>query len=308
MPGLMVPSPCYIATPPDDAQKDFFTTLLKDLKKLDAHLDRLEQSSSKDKDNSAAGGSPKIRDIKSFDGKSQNITRFCQESHNAIYLLWKTLPTDRDKSLYFTTNFDGTSPHEWLKAVQLTNPNLLDDFEAFVQAFIDHFGDSDIVGTALQKIGKLQQTAEIKDALTYVKKADRPKTYKEFTNLITEIDDRIHEWKIERKAEARRTKSKSSNGNGNGNGNSHHYSPPPPSTAATSTSLPPGEPMEIDATCVQHPKRLSATERQRHKDEGLCTYCGGKDHQVKNCPNMSEAAKKAYKDRMAKRATAAGKA
>ncbi|KAJ8095487.1 hypothetical protein PM082_023257 [Marasmius tenuissimus] len=66
-------------------------------------------------------------------------------------------------------------------------------------------------------------------------------------------------------------------------------------TPASTPSLPPGKPMEIDATRTAKPRGpLTAEERQRRKDKNLCMYCGGSGHKANVCPNMSDKAKKAY--------------
>lgn len=55
-------------------------------------------------------------------------------------------------------------------------------------------------------------------------------------------------------------------------------------------------PMEIDA---MRRGPLTAEEKQRHRDEGLCLYCGLGKHLAANCPNMSERAKRNFKSQAA---------
>jgi hypothetical protein len=44
----------------------------------------------------------------------------------------------------------------------------------------------------------------------------------------------------------------------------------------------PDDPMQVDATQIKGP--LSYEERKRRKREGLCFYCGSKDHKLPDCP------------------------
>jgi hypothetical protein len=48
------------------------------------------------------------------------------------------------------------------------------------------------------------------------------------------------------------------------------------------------EPMQIDFTSF---KKLSQKEKDRQRKEDLCLYCGGKNHQARDCPIKALASK-----------------
>ncbi|KAI3601342.1 hypothetical protein WG66_013363 [Moniliophthora roreri] len=103
-------------------------------------------------------GIAKFKEPKPFDGKTSSVTRFLQDIRNTIQLSCRSLISDHDKCLYFSTYLGPGAPKEWYNSVELHNRELLDDFEKFVESFKKHFGNSNIVATAQNKLNELYQT------------------------------------------------------------------------------------------------------------------------------------------------------
>ncbi|ESK81475.1 hypothetical protein Moror_2206 [Moniliophthora roreri MCA 2997] len=103
-------------------------------------------------------GTAKFKEPKPFDGKASSVTQFLQDIRNTIQLSHRSLISDHDKCLYFFTYLGPGAPKEWYNSVELHNRELLDDFEKFAESFKKHFGDSNIVATAQNKLDELYQT------------------------------------------------------------------------------------------------------------------------------------------------------
>ncbi|EEB92456.1 hypothetical protein MPER_09028 [Moniliophthora perniciosa FA553] len=103
-------------------------------------------------------GIPKFKEPGVFNGKASSVTQFLQDIKNAIQLSRSSLISDHDKCLYFSTYLGSGAPKEWYNSIELHNRSLLDDFEKFAESFKKHFGDSNIVATAQNKLDDLHQT------------------------------------------------------------------------------------------------------------------------------------------------------
>lgn len=266
-------------------------------------------------------GVAKFREPRLFKGNATEVDAFVDEVLSAVELSRSSLPTDMDKALYLSTYLDNGSPRSWFTAIRRTNDDLLHDFDALIEDFRQHFGDPDTEGTALRKIENLRQTGscasyaskfrellvyvnfntsttiqkyyeglkdEVKDLLLTVH--DPPNSFDEYVDLTTAIDNRLHRREVERKT----AKKVAPRQHSTTDTSMQRHAPAKPST---STSLPPGVPMEIDATKTVPRQPLTKEERDRRFAQGLCLYCGGAEHTVKNCPNMSERAKKKFNAR-----------
>jgi len=226
-----------------------------------------------------------------------------------------------DKALYLSAYLDNGSPHSWFTAIHQTNEDLLHDFDMLIENFKQHFSDPDTEGTALRKIENLRQTgscasyaAKFHELLVYVnfntsttiqkyyeglkdKVKDLlltvhslPIDFDEYVDLTITIDNRLHRREVEHKAMKKPAPHQQTNTD---TATQCHTQSRP----LTSTSLPPGIPMEIDATKTVPCQPLTKEEHDCLFAQGLCLYCGGAEHTVKNCPNMSERAKKKFNAR-----------
>ena len=113
----------------------------------------------------------------------------------------------------------------------------------------------------------------------------KPTTFDDFVKVCIEIDNTIHENKLD-KHHAKTS------------GSTKHTDNPhtkqASATPAVTPQLPQGEPMQIDATKTKWGP-LSQMEWDHRHANGLCMYCRGK-HSINECPNMSETAKKCFAD------------
>ena len=66
---------------------------------------------------------------------------------------------------YFASWLGPRTPEKWYLGIQESQPNLLHDYAKFIEAFMKHFGDPDLVETAHQELATLQQTSS---ASTYI--------------------------------------------------------------------------------------------------------------------------------------------
>lgn len=240
------------------------------------------------------------------------------------------LVTDYDKALYFSGYLKDGSPKSWYYTIKNSSlrSHLLHDWEGFLDAFRNHFGDSDRQSSATEEMELLRQTGScatfasclrellvdldlneslkieyfrkrlkdnIQDALALVKWKDVPTDFDEYVELCISIDNSLH-----RRGREKKTSKPTGNNSSSSAKCSSIFSALPASshTPAAPPSVSPGIPMEIDATKTTPCAPLSKEERERRRREGLCSYCGGK-HGIDNCPNMSERAKKAFAARKA---------
>ncbi|KAF9342222.1 hypothetical protein BGX26_008031 [Mortierella sp. AD094] len=61
----------------------------------------------------------------------------------------------------------------------------------------------------------------------------------------------------------------------------HHHAPRRPLVPIASVPAPEPSSMDLDSIRL---RKISAKEKQRHRNEGLCLYCGGKNHYASTCP------------------------
>ncbi|KAJ8472542.1 hypothetical protein ONZ45_g16617 [Pleurotus djamor] len=257
-----------------------------------------------------AQGTPKYLNPEKFTGKAGAVNGFLVDMRNAIFLNANALPTDYHKTAFFAFWLAEGTPKIWYSSL-LSDPSkqhILHDYDAFTNEFRNHFGDPDVAGTALRKIEELTQTstvaayrarfveqipfvnltdnilityfrrglkAEISNMMLY--RGERPSTFKEYADLAEKLDNvrREHEndERQTKKMKGRSNNSHQPQASTSTSTSTHTWTTQP--TASTST-LPPGEPMEIDATRTTRPrfKRLTPEEAKRRRDEGLCAYCG----------------------------------
>src|SRR5258708_26200167 len=107
----------------------------------------------------------KFSDPTQFSGKSKDVDSFVKTIQSQISSSPGTLVTDFQMVTYFASWLGSGVPEKWFLGVQESQPGLLHDYPAFVQAFTNHFGDPDLVETAHWQLAALWQTSS---ASTYV--------------------------------------------------------------------------------------------------------------------------------------------
>ncbi|KAF5343845.1 hypothetical protein D9758_015903 [Tetrapyrgos nigripes] len=253
-----------------------------------------------------------------FKGKASEVEYFIREVKDAIELLGLSLPSDRQKCIWMARLLGDGSPKQWYFSIMTSEPELLNSFDNFIQHFKDHFGDSNLEYNAEMKLKKLKQTGSAsayasrfselvvhvdwsestkinqfytnlktttKDYISQRKHDERPKKFLDYIKWVINIDNCVHEREEERKEES---PSKSSFSPSKPAKTSNSHTTPPSNNSTSNSSLPPGEPMQVDATKTgkPHPK-LSDEEKKRRKDLILCVYCGKCGKDIDNCPNRS---------------------
>ncbi|KAF5334699.1 hypothetical protein D9758_017252 [Tetrapyrgos nigripes] len=237
-----------------------------------------------------------------FKGKAADVEYFIREVKDTIELLGLSLPSDRQKCIWMARLLGDGSPKQWYFSIMTSEPELLNSFDNFIQRFKDHFGDSNLEYNAEMKLKKLKQTgsasayaSRFSELVVHVDRSESTKINQFYTNLKTakgnvmnwviDIDNRVHEREEEGKEES---PSKSSFSPSKPAKTSNSHTTPPSNNSTSNSSLPPGEPMQVDATKTgkPHPK-LSDEEKKRRKDLGLCVYCGKCGKDIDNCPNRS---------------------
>ncbi|KAJ2936128.1 hypothetical protein H1R20_g962, partial [Candolleomyces eurysporus] len=238
---------------------------------LNAIVERLGLTSS-----SSTGGSsaPKFREPRVFNGRADQVDGFLREIENTIFLQCRSLSTDRDRVLYMGTFLGDGSPGIWYHTVQLNNAatGLLDNYPGFVNAFQQHFEQSDHYADALRKLGDLKQTGSaaaftsrfleltawldwtdqtkiqeywnrLKDSVkaTLINRRGRYFTtsFDVFAKECTAIDNELHQFELDRRSTKKTSASTSSQ-------TQQPFHQPSPSTTTT-TRKPDVVPMEIDA-------------------------------------------------------------
>ena len=134
-----------------------------------------------------------------------------------------------------------------------------------------------------------REEEEVREAVRIVR--PKPIDWEAYAKEAIDIDNDM--WEDRKNKKRQRRQNRAAN-------NSHG---PPTAPSATGATLPPGEPMEVDALNLKTSKPkgpLTAEEKARRRREGLCSYCGVKGHFADSCPNKSEAAKKRDAERKSK--------
>lgn len=256
-----------------------------------------------------SSGAPKHREPRVFNGRTDQLDAFLREVNNAIYLQRRSLPTDRDRTIYFGFYLGDGAPSSWYRAIELDpiKSYLLDDYEAFINAFKERFQDPDQYVSAIRKMRKLKQTGScavftnqfsellaeldwteqtkiqeyydrLKDGvkLTLCNRKGRYFTmdFDLYARTCIEIDNELHSMSLDSVKPsssfpfAKRTQPSSST-----------LSTPSPSSSNSNDQV---VPMEVDAI---RRGPLSSEEKARRRKEGLCLYCGQGKHLAAECPN-----------------------
>src|SRR5260221_12910866 len=100
-----------------------------------------------------------------FSSKLKDVNSFVKTIQSQISSSPGTLVTDFQMVTYFASWLGSGVPEKWFLGVQESQPGLLHDYPAFVQAFTNHFGDPDLVETTHWQLAVLRQTSS---ASTYV--------------------------------------------------------------------------------------------------------------------------------------------
>src|SRR5258707_11686754 len=250
----------------------------------------------------------KFSDPTWFSGKLKDVDSFVKTIQSQISSSPGMLVTDFQMVTYFASWLGSGVPEKWFLGVRESQPSLLRDYPAFVQAFTNHFGDPDLVETAHQQLAALRQTGSastyvarfqeisvcckhsdydmrtrfvdgLKDEIQVLMLRYCPEVLGELYRLAIDIDGHLYKMKKHRKDFLGRFKS-----------NSSDNTPTSllPSTSSTSVPTPTHDPdaMEIDVYSVLNSNgKLTPAKKSHHQKLNLCLYCGHTSHQAKECPS-----------------------
>lgn len=242
-----------------------------------------------------------------YDGKDRS---FCSTFISHINLHFMANPssfTNDQAKVMYAASLLRERAFKWFEPYLHNNDlNILADYNNFVTELLANLGDPDRLRTTTRKLRHLTQLSsaaayatefyqlasflnwnddalyaqfyeglksEVKDALAV---APRPITCQELSNLAINLDNRLHERKMER---GRPSANKSPNFSAPG----PPYVPPVTITNPAASTAP--VPMEIDSIQSKPYKTLTPEERQRRITNNLCLYCEQPGHRVAVCPN-----------------------
>jgi hypothetical protein len=243
-----------------------------------------------------------------FSGKREDWKTF-QAQLELFFLNTAPLyPTDVDKIMFSISRLGDTAAFKYMekyipsfKLSAEERPLLLSNLDTFFKAMSKTFGVTNAHVLAETHLRKLTQKGS---ALDYTNKFtnlaadtkwndaamisqyrlglkesvqetisqtshDEPETFAEFSQLAIDIDNRHYGYSLTRPS-GRSTITRPQT-----------TATPIHRTPAASFSSPPS--MAMDLSQAQH-KALDPQEKQRRKDNNLCTYCGSEGHWIKDCP------------------------
>ena len=267
-----------------------------------------------------AGAAPRslfarIPDPPLFSGKDRKALRpFVMQLRLKIAEDAERMPTEQSRLRYAFSRLEGIALAQVLPHVQDTHINLA-NVAAVIQLLEEAFGDPDRVATAFRELAALRQkdrefslyladfqriaadltlgeqskiehlrsglSNELKDTLTGV--LEVPEDYAGFVRACQKLDNKLCARRREKRGEDHRPP------------RTANMSTPPPTPTQTPATAPAHAtasnsgyygPAPMDLSAVRY--RLTADEKRKRFDQGLCMYCGGSGHFASNCPNKAK--------------------
>jgi Retrotransposon gag protein len=235
-----------------------------------------------------------------FSGNRKGSRSFLLQLKNIFRAQPDIFASDTDKVAY-AISFLRDVAFSWVAPFIESDTEILHSFRLFEEKFLLTFGDTDRERQAERELLSLKQKNRPASALVAdfqrlimdvhwpnaslfslfyqalnddvkdeICKCDRPNNIEDYYTLAVRIDNRLFE---------RRQEKRSSN----------RFQPRLIEFHDTSNTRQESEPMIIGST---HPhSSLSTDERQRRIAEGLCMYCGSKDHLIASCPTKPKRSK-----------------
>ena len=244
---------------------------------------------------------PKISLPEKFDGSRNKFRGFVNQIRLVIRMQPERYRTDEAQVGLLGSLLQGPAL-AWFAPLLEKSAPLLTDFDAFLTEFEATFGDPDKARTAANKIRALRQgnrsaatyasefrqfasdldwgnqalidqfcfglRGDVKDLLLTM---DDPLSLNDAISKAVRCDNRLFERRQERRQESSPV-------------HTTQRRPPPRNPTPTVESLPPTEPMQIDASRFQ---RLDNNEKKRRREKNLCLYCGDPGHFAKSCPKKA---------------------
>lgn len=265
----------------------------------------------------------KFREPPTFTGKVEEVDGFIFAVLDSITIQEGAFNTDEKKVKYFGSFLD-KSARAWFMGLRKYTPEILNNFDEFLQRFKTHFGDPDRKTSISRTLDKLVQTSSctaysarfreliaeldlteftimekyfkglkqsVRDVFLF---RDKPNTFDELEKTCILSDNKIFAREQDLRLSGSRQRDYSllpapyqrrPQSNQPASATSRFVSTnQPPATPATG-STPLYEPMEIDSI---RRGPLTKEERDRRRQNRLCMYCGGSGHIASNCSKIPE--------------------
>ncbi|EED85219.1 predicted protein [Postia placenta Mad-698-R] len=219
----------------------------------------------------------------------------------------RSLVTDYDKSIYMSTWLEDGLPKSWFWAIEKTQPDLLNNHEELIEDFCKHFGDSDFINSQMTKIENLKQCASaskyastFREIMVHLPITDdiikinmfrkglkddvcmllititEPKIFDQYVEQAITFDNQLHACAQELGTNRKHLTA---------------FLPVPVTTSHAATPATPSSstngPVPMEGDAVRHHGLLTDAKKQRHCDNNLYAYCGGK-HKVDDCPTLAK--------------------
>ncbi|KAE8202361.1 hypothetical protein CF327_g7830, partial [Tilletia walkeri] len=256
---------------------------------------------------------PKVNSPETFHGRNKSKLGHFLLGLNIVIKTQSARFPDDDTKINYAVSFLRDDAMAWVEPFASKTPEeqpaFMKNYNLFIKELKTIFGDPDEVATAERNIRLLRQRGPastyfadfrryaavldwndsalasqayvglkdpIKDELA---RTGRPDGLDQLIEICTRIDNRLHERQVERERPVTTTRATSttnypsnhgSNNYGNTSTNRTQTTYVVKREAGAATSLPRGP--------------LSEQEKERHRREGLCNYCGSSDHLLAACP------------------------
>lgn len=240
---------------------------------------------------------PRVSLPDKFDGTRSKFRGFVNQIRLITVLQPERYPTEESRVGLVGTLLTGQALSWFAPLFEKRSP-ILNNFETFLEAFAEAFGEHDKARWATTKIRSLRQGThsvsvyasdfrqlacdinwdeealmsqfywglrdDVKDLLLSL---PDPRTLNEAISQAVKCDNRLFQRRQDQRSRQ------------------HTVRHAPTISASSLSSHSEVEDMQIDAVRV---KPLTPEEKKRRLDEGLCLYCGGEGHRAGNCPKKQK--------------------
>lgn len=257
---------------------------------------------------SSAPSKPRFEAPTAFSGKREDWKTFQSQLELFFLNAAPLYPTDAEKIMFSISRLGDTAAFKYMekyipsfKLPAEERPLILSDLNVYFKSMSKTFGVTNAHVLAESQLRALKQRGS---ALDYTNKFinlaadtkwndaamisqyriglkesvqetmaihEEPDTFADFSQLAIDIDNRHFGYSFTKTTQARSSTPRSS---------TTSTAPPRTTSFAPPTSTPS---MAMDLSQAQH-RSIDAQEKQRRKDNNLCTYCAADDHWLKDCP------------------------
>jgi hypothetical protein len=256
-----------------------------------------------------------------FSGKREDWKSF--SSHLSLFFTANTsqYPSDTDKILFAISRLGSGSAFKFMeqyipdfKKPAASRPMIISSYDTFIDTLAENFGiqNAHVVAEAQLRILKQRHSAMdytnrflelasetdwndaakisqyrlgLKDTVQDILAlTDEPTDFATFTSKAINIDKRLYARQVEKNSQ-NSSRSSSSSAPPTRTQQTHRdtTTQPPTTPSNPPSTIDPAPSMAMDLSHVQH-RHIDAAEKQRRRENDLCTYCASKDHWVKDCP------------------------